>query len=119
VAKNQGIKSKNKREVGYRQGQQRQRKVPAGVAQLGQRQGNHITDSGSTRYGGVSINAGVGIKSELGNAKALELAGKGKAGPGAGREVMPSGSQCMTGPVNRGEPMPKAKALWPGWESKR
>jgi hypothetical protein len=115
MAKNQGIKSKNKREVGYRQGQQRQRKVPAGVAQLGQRQSNHITDGGSTRYGGVEINAGVGFKSELGNAKALELAGKGKAGPGAGREIMPSGSQCMTGPVNRGEPMTPKREIFPGF----
>ena len=109
---NQGIKSKNVVRKPVRTGQQKKRTIPAGVAQLGQRVGNHITNRDATAYGGVDLFAGTGFKSELGNS----VAARTKEGPGGSREVMPSGSQSMTGPVNRGEPMPKAKALFPGWE---
>jgi hypothetical protein len=51
--------------------------VPAGVAQLGQAQGNHITDQGHTGYHGVNPNAGRGFKAPM----------------DAGRQVHKSGSQ--------------------------
>jgi hypothetical protein len=108
-----GIKSRNKVEVGYRYGQQKKRTIPAGVAQLGQRQGNHITEKGSTPYGGVDLFAGTGFKSELGNKLAQNV---GEGGPGKGRDIYKTGSQCQTGAVNPGNPLPKAKALFPGWE---
>jgi hypothetical protein len=113
-----GIKSRNVREQGNRTGKREgaSRIRPSGAAQLGQRQGNHVTEQGSTGYGGLEINAGpmggVGAV-KLGNEVALNVKG---GGPGKGRTVMPSGSQCMTGAPNKGDPMPKAKALFPGWE---
>lgn len=36
--------------------------VPAGVAQYGQRVGNHVTEQGSTSYGGVDPFGGRGFK---------------------------------------------------------
>lgn len=36
--------------------------IPAGAAQIGIRIGNHITDHGSTGYGGVPLGAGRGFK---------------------------------------------------------
>jgi hypothetical protein len=70
-------------------------KVVAGVAQLGQAAGNHVTERGATSYGGVSMRGGAGYNPvKYGNEVALNV--------GAG--------------VNRGEPMPKAKPLWEGWE---
>jgi len=58
MAKNQGIQSKNKREVGNRTGAPRERIRPTGTAQWGQAQGNHFTEPGrdgrmSSGYGGV------------------------------------------------------------------
>jgi hypothetical protein len=107
-----GIKSRVNVEPGYRHGQQKKRTIPAGVAQIGQRQGNHPTNKDATSYGGVSLFGGTGYPSKLGNRAAAET----KAGPGGSREVMPSGSQCMTGPANSGQPMRPTKPLFPGWE---
>lgn len=96
---------------------------PSGVAQIGQRQGNHFTDGsgggpGSSSYGGININAGpmggVGAV-KLGNEVALNV---GKGGPGTGRTVMKTGSQGSHGAPSYGSPMPKGE-LFPGWGSKR
>jgi hypothetical protein len=114
MAKNQGIRSRNKREVGVRTGQRREHIQKAGVAQLGQRQGDHATNkSGSTGYTGVSL---IGPKHPISVPLGNEVSAKTQCGPGGSREVMKSGSQGVQGPVNRGDPMPKAKELWPGWE---
>lgn len=59
--------------------------VPAGVAQLGQRQGNHVTEQGSTRYGGVDMAGGKGYKAPSGPAAS--------SGVGGGRDIHRSGSQ--------------------------
>ena len=99
-----GIASRQRKEVGYRQGAQRKAHLAGGVAQIGQRQGNHITEQGATSYGGLSINVGAGYPSELGNAKALELA-YGKGGPGKGRNLYATGSQGVQGSVNPGSSM--------------
>ena len=96
-----------------RTGQQKERVRPSGVAQIGQRQGNHVTQQGATAYGGVELFAGTGFKSHLGNQVALNVGG---GGPGKGRTIYKSGQQCMGGAPDRGNPTPKAKALFPGWE---
>jgi len=59
--------------------------VPAGVAQLGQRQGNHITDKGSTQYGGVDMAGGKGYEAPKGPAQ--------QSGVGGGRDIHRCGSQ--------------------------
>src|SRR5215472_9856753 len=100
MAKNQGIQSKNKREVGNRTGAPRERIRPTGTAQYGQAQGNHFTEQGRdgrmhSGYGGVKAHTGKpGYPSELGNKVALNVGG---GGPGTGRRVYATGSQCQTG----------------------
>ena len=108
-----GIASNKRREVGYKQGQQRQAHLPGGVAQLGQRQGNHVTEQGSTAYAGLSINSGAGYPSDLGNAKALELA-YGKGGPGKGRNLYAQGSQ-QSGAVRE---TPVGREIFPGFSGR-
>jgi len=112
MAKNQGIRSKNVKEVGYRGGQQKKRVLPAGAAQLGQRQGNHITEKGYTQYGGADLFKGTGYKSELGNSAALNCSGN-KAGPGCDRNVYKSGTVGTYGATNPGNPKPVDKTSWP------
>jgi hypothetical protein len=108
-----GIKSRNVVKKPVRVGQPRERIRHSGVAQIGQRVGDHVTNQGATGYGGINpFGAGQGYPSELGNS----LAAATKCGPGGSREVMRSGSQGMTGAPAQGNPMPKAKALFPGWE---
>jgi hypothetical protein len=99
----------------YRQGQQRERVIPAGAAQLGQRQGNHITDGGSTRYGGVPLIGGTGLRSELGNAKAVATI----CGPGGSRTIYKTGFQTQTGAANPGQPMTPRGEIFPGFGPKR
>jgi len=60
-------------------------KVIAGVAQLGQRQGNHVTNRGSTGYGGVDMAAGKGYEPPKGPSQ--------RSGVGGGRDIHPAGSQ--------------------------
>jgi hypothetical protein len=108
-----GAKGKNVVKKPVRVGAARERIRPSGVAQIGQRVGDHVTNQGATGYGGINpFGAGQGYPSELGNT----LAARTVCGPGGSREVMRSGSQGMTGAPAPGNPMPKAKALWPGWE---
>jgi hypothetical protein len=105
-----GPQSRVNVEPGYRHGQQKKRTIPAGVAQIGQRQGNHITERGSTGYGGVDLFAGQGYPSKLGNRVAVETT----CGPGGSREVMKSGSQGLQGAPNPGNPMPVGE-IFPGF----
>jgi hypothetical protein len=111
-----GLRSRNVVEKPVRTGKGARAIVPAGSAQLGQRQGNHVTEQGSTRYGGVDLYSnGPGFnKAQYGNAKALDVRG---GGPGKGRTLYgQSGSQGCHGKPDAGSPMPKAKPLWEGWE---
>src|SRR6516165_6923076 len=91
-----GAKSRVNVEPGYRHGQQKKRTIPAGVAQIGQRQGNHFTHGGSSEYGGVNLFGGQGYPSKLGNRAAVET----NCGPGGSREVMKTGSQGLQGSAN-------------------
>ena len=109
-----GIASKQHVRKPVRTGAAREHIQKAGVAQLGQMQGNHATNKGATNYKGVGL---IGPKSPisvpLGNEVALNVGG---GGPGTGRTIYKTGTQCMTGAPDKGDPTPKAKELWPGWE---
>jgi hypothetical protein len=67
---------------------------PAGVAQLGQKQGSHSTHEGDSSYRGERMRGGAGYNNPVGPTNmALQ-------GPGAGKNaIMPSGSQSCHGPV--------------------
>jgi len=111
-----GIASRQHVEKPIRQGAPRERIRHAGVAQIGQRQGNHITNQGATTYGGINpFGAGQGYPSELGNKVALNV---GAGGPGKGRTLHgQAGSQGCHGEVARGNPPPSGE-LFPGWYNK-
>jgi len=111
-----GIRSRVNVSVGNKTGAPRERIRHAGVAQYGQAQGSHVTGAegggGDTNYHGVKDHTGKpGTPSELGNKVALNIGG---GGPGTGRTIYASGSQCRTGAADPGNP-PAAKELWPGW----
>jgi hypothetical protein len=109
-----GIASKQHVSKPVRTGAPRERVIVAGVAQLGQRQGNKAMGKAERLdYSGVPIFSGQGYPSKLGNSVALNVGG---GGPGTGRTIYKTGTQCMTGAPDKGDPTPKAKALWPGWE---
>jgi hypothetical protein len=78
---------------------------PAGVAQLGQSQGNHITNLGTTSYRGEPLhNPERNFQPvKLGNEVALNVKG---GGPGAGREIFHCGTQSLHGSANPGSPRP-------------
>jgi hypothetical protein len=59
--------------------------VPAVIAQIGQAQGNHVTNRGSTGYGGVDMMAGKGYEPPKGPSQ--------RSGIGGGRDIHHSGSQ--------------------------
>src|SRR6516164_3559267 len=92
-----GIASKQHVSKPVRTGAPRERVIVAGVAQIGQRQGNKAMGrSERLDYSGVPLIGGTGIKSELGNSVALNV---GKGGPGTGRKVYASGGQGTHGEV--------------------
>ena len=110
---NQGIQSKNKVRVPQRLGSGAKAINHAGASQIGAAQGNHFTTGGengrmNSRYGGVDLySTGPGYnKAKFGNELALNV---GKGGPGTGRTVYASGSQCRTGdggrPLNPQDPL--------------
>jgi hypothetical protein len=109
-----GIKSRQHVETKVKTGAPRERIRHSGVAQIGQRVGNHVTNQGATGYGGINpFGAGQGYPSRLGNELALNVGG---GGPGKGyKQYGQSGSQGCHGTPAKGDPMPKAKELWPGW----
>jgi hypothetical protein len=113
-----GLGSKVNREVGNRLGKGAQEMRVRGVSQYGQSISNKITDGGmvkgvpSERVQGARLPAGLSVP--LGNEVALNV---GIGGCGTGREVMRSGSQCTTGPVNPGATRPGAdKPIFPGFK---
>jgi hypothetical protein len=108
-----GIASKQHVRKPVKTGAPRERVIPTGVAQLGQKQGNHAMGRGTRLdYSGVEMFGGTGLKSDLGN----ELSAKIECGPGGGRKVYACGSQGVQGKPSPGSPMPKARALFEGWE---
>jgi hypothetical protein len=104
--------------VGVRKGAGAKAINHAGAAQLGQRQGNHVTHQGATRYGGVDLYSdGPGYnKAQYGNEVAKNV---GDGGPGKGYvQYGQSGSQGCHGTPAQGNPPPKGE-LFPGWPAKR
>ena len=77
---------------------------PAGVAMLGQIQGDHVTNRDSTGYRGEKLHNDRTFQPvKFGNEVALNV---GKGGPGTGRDVHASGSQGVHGGTNPGNPRP-------------
>jgi len=91
-------------------------KVPAGVAQYGQRQGNHFTSGGvggrmESGYGGVKAEAGRGYEPK-GPTSLMNNGPKGQ-----GRTVYGCGTQGVQGNPNPGKPMAGGDPLAP-WSRK-
>ena len=82
---------------------------PAGVAQIGQSQGNHLTNKGSTSYRGEPLHNERNFQpTKFGNEVALNV---GRGGPGTGRILHgQSGSQGRHGPV-AGSPRPQGRGI--------
>jgi hypothetical protein len=77
---------------------------PAGVAQIGNAWGDHVTNQGKTNYSGERLHNDRSFQPvKFGNEVALNVGG---GGPGKGRTVMPSGQQATHGPVAPGSPRP-------------
>jgi hypothetical protein len=79
---------------------------PARVAQYGQMVGNHVTHTGSTNYKGDPDFTRKGYSPPVGPTSFSNI------GPGKGRTIYASGSQCQTG-TNPGNPRsnPRREAL--------
>jgi hypothetical protein len=77
---------------------------PGGVAQLGQHVGDHTTNRpGSSGYRGEPLHNNRSFQPvKFGNEVALNV---GRGGPGTGRTIYKTGSQCQTG-TNPGNPRP-------------
>jgi len=83
---------------------------PAAVAQYGAHVGDHATTLGGkdSRYRGESDARTKGYNAPKGPSN-MAL-----SGPGAGREIYKTGTQCQTGSVNPGKPgLPSTKGQWP------
>jgi hypothetical protein len=77
---------------------------PSWVAQRGALVGNHATNTrGSTDYTGAERSLGRGYNNPIGPTN-MAL-----SGPGAGRTIYSSGSQCQTGAANPGSPRPNPR----------
>jgi hypothetical protein len=84
---------------------------PGGVAQLGQKQGNHITDRRSaTNYTGDELIRGKGYMPPGMISDPVKA-----VGVGGGREVMRCGSQGTQGKPASGNPPPRGE-LFPGFK---
>jgi hypothetical protein len=72
------------------------------AANIGIKKGDHATGQGrSLQRPADPLAQGTRAQVRSGNATALDMAGS-KAGPGAGRNNYPTGTQGQQGPVNRG-----------------
>jgi hypothetical protein len=113
-----GIGSRVNREVPIRTGRNAQEMRVRGVSQYGSAIGNKATEGGkvkgvpSERVQGARLPAALSVP--LGNETALRAG----AGPGAGREVFRSGSNCVTGPVAR-TPKPQGRDILSGYGPRR
>lgn len=76
-------------------------KRPAGVAQIGNIVGDHVTNRDSTGYKGERMDRGRGYSPPVGPTDNVAA-----VGCGGGRTVYASGSQGTQGSVNPGNPRP-------------
>jgi len=110
-----GIKSRNVVHKPVRTGAERKHVHPGGVAQLGQKQGNHSTDGNVLANRGQPLfGPNKPISVPLGN----EVSARTVCGPGGSRELMKTGSQGVHGSVNPGQPKP-AGEIFPGFSSRK
>ena len=80
---------------------------PGGVGQIGQKQGSHVTRYSDSDYRGERLhNPAKDFQPvKFGNEVALNV---GAGGPGTGRTIYKTGSQCQTG-TNPGSPRPNPR----------
>ena len=111
-----GPRSKNVVEPRVRTGGGSRNARPAGVAQLGQMQGDHTTNRpGSSGYRGEELHGPASRNAQFtpfGNEIALNV---GKGGPGTGRNLHgQSGSQgCHGQPAPGASGLPSTRGQWP------
>jgi hypothetical protein len=79
---------------------------PGGVAQLGNRVGDHTTNKGSSGYRGEKMSRGQGYATPVGISDPVKA-----VGVGGGRIVMKTGSQDMHGSANPGNPPAKGRDI--------
>ena len=80
--------------------------IPAGVAQIGASQGNHITSKGATPYRGEPLHNERNFQPvKFGNEVALNV---GPGGCGTGRTIYKTGTQTTHGPTVPGNPPAKS-----------
>jgi hypothetical protein len=105
-----GPRSKNVVEHSIRAGTGSRGTHPGGVAQLGQHVGDHTTNRpGSSGYRGEPLHNNRSFQPvPFGNEVALNVRG---GGPGTGRTIYKTGTQCQTGPVNPGSPRPQGRGI--------
>ena len=113
---NQGIRSKNLVHKPVRTGAERRHIQKAGVAQLGQMQGSHVTHGGDTGYRGIGL---IGPKHPISEPLGNEVAAKTVCGPGGSRTIYKTGFQTQTGAANPGQPMTPRGEIFPGFGPKR
>jgi hypothetical protein len=114
-----GIASRQHVKTPVRTGSGSKSTNPGAVAQLGQSQGNHITNKSETNYRGEIFHKPPNFQPvKFGNEVALNV---GKGGCGTGRETMPRGSQGQHGAPAPGNPPAKNVDILSGYgpESKR
>jgi hypothetical protein len=102
-----GYGSRQHVETGVRTGSGSHSTRPAGVAQIGQKQGDHVTREGSTGYRGEKLhNPERNFQPvKFGNEVALNV---GKGGCGTGRTLYgQAGTQGTHGATNPGNPQPQ------------
>jgi hypothetical protein len=82
---------------------------PQGVSQWGQAQGTHITHDGESPYRGEPKRGGRGYEPPGMISDPVKA-----VGVGGGRTIYKTGSQCQTGPVDKGMGgLPSTKGQWP------
>jgi hypothetical protein len=112
MAKNQGIRSKNVVRKPVRTGAARQGPHVAGVAQIGQRVGDHSTEKrSSSGYRGEDL---IGPKRPISVKLGNEVAATTTCGVGGSRTIYKSGGQH--GLTDR--PMPEGREIFPGFSGK-
>jgi hypothetical protein len=106
---NQGISSKNVVHPKVRTGSGSRGVRESGAESIGKSYGSHITNKSDTGYRGPKFHSDQVFHSgvKYGNEVALNVKG---GGPGTGRTIYKTGSQCQTG-TNPGNPRPQGRGI--------
>ena len=112
-----GIRSRTVVHKPVRTGAAREHIQKASVAQIGQRQGDHVTSrAGSTGYRGESL---IGPKSPISEPMGNEIAVRTVCGPGGSRTIYRTGVQMRHGEAAPGNPMQPKDEIFPGFGSRK